>query len=367
MKKIVFAITNLEIGGAERVLVRLVSKLSKKFEITILTVYGEGELTRELPKEVRVQSIYPKKMEYYSFIKRAWISLQFKLPWFQRRLYRRWVKDQYNVEIAFLEGPVTALLSVPSKARKIAWIHTDLISHYSKKKYPQLRRSYANYEKLIFVSEDSRQKFDVIDFDHSLRSCSRVIHNYNDDIAVQRLGEEKLDFAFSKFLNFVVVARLVEAKGLDRLLRVHRRLIDEGKLHHIYVIGDGPLKDALSSLQQTFGVEDTFHFLGSQSNPYPYMKRADYLLLPSYYEGYPVTLMEGMALNQYWVVTAIASTEVLEDYPNKLIVDNTEEAIYEGMKVLVNEKVPRKRKPYHGTSNEKILEDIVDLIEGEKK
>ena len=50
MKKIIFGITSLTLGGAERVLVDLTNKLSKNndYEITILTIYGKGELEKQV-------------------------------------------------------------------------------------------------------------------------------------------------------------------------------------------------------------------------------------------------------------------------------------------------------------------------------
>ena len=46
-------------------------------------------------------------------------------------------------------------------------------------------------------------------------------------------------------LSIVIVARLVKQKAIDRLIRVHKRLIDDGIKHKIYVIGDGPERDNL--------------------------------------------------------------------------------------------------------------------------
>ena len=58
MKKILFGITSLTIGGAERVLVDLANRLSEEYSITILTIYGKGELRSQLNKKVKVISLY---------------------------------------------------------------------------------------------------------------------------------------------------------------------------------------------------------------------------------------------------------------------------------------------------------------------
>ena len=57
MKKILFGITSLTLGGAERVLVDLANKLCEKYEITIFTIYANGELEK-LPQALRSEYFY---------------------------------------------------------------------------------------------------------------------------------------------------------------------------------------------------------------------------------------------------------------------------------------------------------------------
>ena len=54
MKKILFGITSLTLGGAERVLVDIANTLVDKYDITIFTIYANGELERQLNKKVKL-------------------------------------------------------------------------------------------------------------------------------------------------------------------------------------------------------------------------------------------------------------------------------------------------------------------------
>ena len=54
MKKILFGITSLTLGGAERVLVDLANELCDKFEITIFTIYANGELILIIKKKLLI-------------------------------------------------------------------------------------------------------------------------------------------------------------------------------------------------------------------------------------------------------------------------------------------------------------------------
>ena len=60
MKKIIFGITSLTLGGAERVLVDMVNQLSDTFDITIFTIYGKGELEKSLNNRIKIKRISVK-------------------------------------------------------------------------------------------------------------------------------------------------------------------------------------------------------------------------------------------------------------------------------------------------------------------
>ncbi len=61
MKKLLFGITSLTLGGAERVLVDIANKLCDKYDITIFTIYSGGELEKQLSKKVKLKSLYNMK------------------------------------------------------------------------------------------------------------------------------------------------------------------------------------------------------------------------------------------------------------------------------------------------------------------
>ena len=126
MKKILFGITGLTIGGAERVLVDLVNKLNSYYDITIFTIYPKGELEKELSSNVKLESLYNKQYKELSKIGQK-IFAPLKVLLFKNRIYKKYIKGNYDVEIAFLEGPITRLFSVKNKtAKKIVWIHNDI-------------------------------------------------------------------------------------------------------------------------------------------------------------------------------------------------------------------------------------------------
>ena len=80
---------------------------------------------------------------------------------------------------------------------------------------------------------------------------------------------------------------------------MHAKLIKQGYKHHIYVIGDGPLREKLLKQIKENKVEDTFTILGAKKNPYQFMKNADAVCLFSKFEGYPMVLEEAKILRKF--------------------------------------------------------------------
>ena len=173
----------------------------------------------------------------------------------------------------------------------------------------------------------------------------------------------------SKEVTLVQVSRLVEQKAVDRLIKVHSKLIKEGYQHKIIVIGDGPLRYKLEKTIQEEGVSETFKLIGARENPYPYIKKADYFCLFSNFEGYPMVVEEAKILKKYILATNTATREALINYPDyNQIVDNSEEGIEKAIKFAIeNKKEVQKLKNSCVYDNDKIVNKIIKIIEEAKK
>ena len=117
------------------------------------------------------------------------------------------------------------------------------------------------------------------------------------------------------------------------MLKVHKKLIDEGFKHRIQIIGDGYDFENIKNLKTELGANETAEMLGFTDNPYPYVKAADFYILSSRYEGFPTVLFEAITLKKNIIATDVSGVqEMLEKGKLGLIVENSEEGIYEGMK-----------------------------------
>lgn len=210
-----------------------------------------------------------------------------------------------------------------------------------------------------------------------------IIYNYIDKERILKEAGKEIDTKFDgNEMNFITVARLVPQKAIDRIIKVHAKLVYSGYKHNFYVIGEGPEKHKLETMIEECNVKETFHLLGSKENPYPYVKDANYFCLLSRFEGYGMVLEEAKILEKPIIITDTAAREAVEKYSNSIILENDEGKIYEGLKDIIanrvscfnKEKLENKQNENSDKieeneqyDNSKIIESVEKLLDEQKK
>lgn len=359
MKRVLFGITSLGLGGAERVLVDLANRISDNYDVTIFTLYAQGELEKELKSNIKIINLYDKKQSEYNKFQK--MNISFKL------LFSSKPPAGFDTYIAFLEGPITRLFS-KIKNEKIAWIHNDISKVFGRGFKSRIKKHfdkkiYKKYDKLVFVSSENKEDFEGI---YGKQKNAKIIRNYIDYKKV--LEKSKLDESIpfkSNEINIISVCRLVEQKAIDRFIEIHKKLEDNGIHSKVYIIGDGPLRYKLQKLIDALGETENFYLLGARSNPYPYIKKADYFCLLSYYEGFGMSIEEAKILDKYVIITDTAAREAVEGYEKASIFPNTKEGIYNGLKEILLKSINEEdEQDYTKIENyyNKIISEIKQII-----
>ncbi len=128
-------------------------------------------------------------------------------------------------------------------------------------------------------------------------------------------------------INFVNMGRLSPEKDQEKLIKAFSQLINKYKnlKMKLYIIGDGILKETLSDLVETLGVEESVIFTGQMKNPFFLINKADCFVLSSNHEGQPMVLLETLVLNKPIIATDIAgSRSILEDGYGTLAPNNVD-------------------------------------------
>ncbi|AZI33346.1 glycosyltransferase [Kaistella carnis] len=381
-KKILIRIGSLRHGGAEKVLVTFLKNLPKdKYEIDLLLNLHSGKYLKEVPSWVNI--LYLNKGEMITTnriqdlpVKAFRVLYQKILKMFPQILYQFILKGKkYDIEFAAIHGMRDEILNSPLKfSKKLIWIHNDLkkteFHNYTDKEF----RKFFGFDKIMVISEKIKQDFETIAITEEEKD--KIVRIYNPLDTKEILSKSKLELKNYNFdkraKTFVSVGTVFPQKGFDRLLKAHKRLLYEGLNHKILILGDGYDFENLKNLKKELGVAGTVTLLGFTDNPYPYFKKADFYILSSRYEGFPTVLFEAITLKKKIIATDVSGVrEMLEEGKLGLIVDNSENGIYEGMKKALQndpifdtytESLINYNMPFDLENSVKIITEIIDTI-----
>ena len=342
-KKILIRIGSLRHGGAEKVLVTFLKNLPKdKYEIDLLLNLYSGKYLSEVPDWINV--LYLNKGEMITtnrpqdIPQKAYrVIYQKLLKTFPKILYSTILSNkQYDIEFAAIHGIADEILNSPIKSsKKIVWIHNDLsnIPEYTEERL----RKFFGFDKILVISNKINDLF--LSLANTEVDKQKIVRIYNPIDVEEILNLAKIPCDLKKkegVKTFVSIGTVFPQKGFDRLLRAHKRLIDEGFLHNVWIVGDGYDFPNIEKLFHELKVEDTAKLVGFKENPYPYFTQADYYILSSRYEGYPTVLFEAMVLAKPIIATDVSGVrEILNNGELGYIIPNEDEEIYNSMKYFL--------------------------------
>lgn len=340
-KKILIRIGSLRHGGAEKVLVTFLKNLPPDlYEIDLLLNLYSGKYLADVPDFVNV--LYLNKGEMITTnrlqdipVKAFRVMYQFVLKKFPKLLYSTILKNKkYDIEFAAIHGFRDEILNSPLKnSKKIVWIHNDLRKTHFHNYTDNEIRKFFGFDKIMVISQHIQKDFESLAKNEDEKS--RIVRVYNPldtEEILQKAGREKEEVPNAVPI-FVSVGTVFPQKGFDRLLKVHQKLLEEGFNHRLKIVGDGYDFENIKKLKSDLGVVDTAYMTGFTDNPYPHFRNADFFVLSSRYEGFPTVLFEAITLKKKIIATEVSGVrEMLENGKLGLIVENSEQGIYDGMK-----------------------------------
>lgn len=336
--KILFFIENLSGGGAEKVLCNLVNEMDQsKFNITVQTLW-KVDADKYLLPGIRYRYCYPSRSAMRVNLSRLEAATGLTYP-----LH---IKDDYDVEVAYLECGATKIIagSTNTKAKKIAWVHCDLSKKISDLNAfcAKAGKWYQKFDQIACVSRNVQESFTRL-FDYSEKT--QVLYNTIDDAAIRKKAQARIDgLPPKKRITAVSVGRLTSQKAYDRLLRVHKALTDAGCAYDLWILGEGEKRAELETYISRNQMSDSVQLLGFHDNPYPFMQEADFLVCSSLYEGFSTFVSEGVILGKPIVTTdCTGMRELLGDSQYGLITENTEHALFQGMRNMIENPELRDR------------------------
>ncbi len=384
MKRVLFILPSLTMGGLERVQVTLANALQRiGYDVTVMILDDNRELEDELDNRVTLfrkvykthlgQSVPYLRTRYYD--DGMWESRA--TP---EELYRYYVGDEhYDIEVAFFHGLPVKIISGSTNmdALHFAWIHNDFTKirgyQFNFTSLEDVRAAYQRLDAVVCVSESARKGFISTIGD---TGNTTTIYNILPTMRIQRLSRKEIAYRYpTDSFNLVLVGRLKDShKGQRRLISVVARLNREGRKVTLALVGDGSDREAIERAIDQHHAQDFVYMAGNQRNPYPYVSGADMLICASYYEGFNLTVAEAMILGVPVISTKCTGPcEILDNGKYGLLVENSRKGLYYGIKLmadnpnLVRLYRQKAKKRFEFFSEETILRQIVDLMEQTNK
>lgn len=370
MIKILFLIHDLGQGGAEKVLVNLVNNMDRsKFDISVTVLFGGGVNEQFLASDIHFHAVFPKEVPGNSKL------MKLLTP---KQLHRLCVKEHYDIEVSYLEGPSARVISgCQDKTTKlVCWIHSTITSvedaASSFRSIQEAQNCYGRFDQIVCVSKWTRQAFL-----NAFPEQSNVIILYNTIESDKILEQSQLPIPDSLFrddeIKFITAGSMKPVKALDRLIRIHDRLRKEGYPVHTYLLGIGPDLNKLKDQAAELGQSDTITFLGYETNPYKYVAKADLFVCCSLSEGFSTAVTEALIVGTPTCTVEVSGMrELLGDHDEwGVVTENSEDALHHGIKELLNssvllahykEKAAERGKTFSTANTVRTVEEILEKL-----
>jgi len=326
MTKILFYISSLNRGGAERVLLSVIEFCKKEYEVVLLTdVYAEDEYP--LPEDVKRICLADNNANK----KRNRISATLYRLFAIRKACK---KEKVKLAVAFMSSSgirlevATIFMGIKTA---IAIRNNPMDELQDKKSRILLLSSLKSTDGVIFQMESQKELFDK-----KIQEKSVVIYNpANEQFCNTEFNGESKN-------KIVTVGRLFDYKNQGLLIDAFSDIRKKFPDMKLYIYGEGEYREELERQIISLGLEESAFLPGAASNVAEEIKDAKLFVLPSDTEGMPNTLIEAMLLGLPVISTDCpcgGPKALIRDGENGLLVPvrNKEALVKAMMQVLDNE------------------------------
>jgi len=351
-------------GGAETLVSNFCNELYDKFDLTFMT-----GLDSENEWEYKFQEITPRIYHLTNIIddKALWVEFV------SNYITTRNIEIMHIVHNGFVFDMLAELKSRHPNLKVILTMFNDRVEYFEQSVlfssyidiYSSDNLKVANHYKRLLPP-----KHQTICIPNGIDSDGKYNLNlYNRNSVRASLGLAKTDIAC------FFVGRLSSEKNPNIFIDVARKIIESGKYPNLkfFIIGDGVMNSQITGSVKQIN-NDKLRYIGYKAEVAEFLSAADVFILPSSVEGFPLSLLEAMAMNLVSIASDVgAVAEVLDDGITGFVVEpgSAEEIIsilgklHENPKLLLkigkNARIAVEEK----YSAEKLGENYTKLYMGE--
>lgn len=361
MKKNLFVLINMNLGGTEKSFLNLLHKLDNKSIVDLLLLEKKGDLLDFLPANVNIITLDNGKLinqfirlgcrkfglrqlQYMRLILFLKCMIQYVLdklklsknPYWAISNYIKPLDEKYEVSVAYAGTHnfiAHYVLTKTQAKKKVLWIHFDVSKVINSTIFGS--HFYNKFNRIFCVSKNSREVF--LQIFPELKNKTKVFENIVSEELIKKsalIGNTYNDNF--KGLRIITLGRLSFEKGQDMIPAVVFRLKKVGFYFRWYLVGEGKLTQNIQEQIKKFNLEENLILLGSNKNPYAYLRDCDLYVQTSRHEGYCLTIHEAKVFNKPVVTTNfLSASNLIKNNEDGLIVDISVDGIFEGVKQLI--------------------------------
>ena len=303
MKKIFFIIASFSKGGgAESLLTTIVNNLdTKKYEIGIMEIVHDVIKVEPVNTNVKIYPYYveendPERKNKMYHVYHEW-----------DKVIAEYIPQDYDLYVSFNKLKPSFLL--PPGKKSIAWIHGDLYSLRNMIEERELQNNaFYKAKRIVAISDITTSSIEELFPEH--KDKIRTIYNGIDIETVRAKARESalINLEHPAILS---IGRLDKNKDPLHLLRIFEKVYRKRSDVHLYYLGYGNLQEVVSDVAKERGISANVHFLGYYDNPFPIIEQCDVIGMFSISEGFPMALLEGVALGKPFVSSVIGGSRIL--------------------------------------------------------
>lgn len=342
MIRILFIHDKLVCGGAEQALFDLLRLLDKSiFDTTVFVINDGGEWEKKfLDAGIRVVNSYSSLVNSRClWIRMKNFLLRKKIDYAREHKGKDLVKkalpkERFDLVVSYSVWRLQET-GISSGKKRIKFIHGDVITNaYYGGIMENSKKLLSEFNKIICVSEQVAESF-KIRIGLSDKVC--VCYNPVDYERIVALADEE-DSQIPKEKYICAVGRLTADKGFSRLIKIHKKLLEEGLDHKLMIVGEGAERDKLEETIQETQTQNSVILTGQKENPYPWMRNSLFTVCSSYTEGLPVVSMESVILGIPVVSSVAVVKELFGEEVCGILTENDDASLEDGMRKMLSDQ-----------------------------
>lgn len=370
-KSVIIVFNHFQISdGISRSVIGLANFLAdkKNMKVTLKPLFKyDKQLTKQLSSQIIIKPVFKTYFKGFNKI------LDLLPKSFLRKLV---ISKNYDVEIAYsMTLPIKIVASRPSNlwikeqqinSVRIAWMHGYDEGLLLKKEYLEIGKVVCVSQHNALRLKDELPNIRKVDFAYNLLDENQIIKLANDFIPnINKLNSDKV--------NFVSVGRLSPEKGYYRLIKIFKKLKDQGYEFTLQIIGNGPEIGRLENLIKETNLSDAVFLRGAKSNPHCYTKNCDIFLCSSYSEGFSTACTEAVMLGIPVISTEVSGAKEIINLADAgmLAKGVLSQDLYQAIKFTLDNKEIIERwknrlqttsKNFYKCHREEILSQVLDTF-----